>query len=302
MRGLTPILSVIGLVALMILAYASVFTVGQTEQALVLRFQEPIPGRGLVTTPGLHFKAPFIESVVYFDKRILDIETPKQEVLAADNQRIEVDAFMRYHIVDPLRFFQAVGTVARAEGQLGSVLNSSTRRILGEANLQQIVRDDRAALMLKIRDLAAGEARRLGVAVNDVRLRRTDLPKEISERVFARMQRERAQEATNYRSQGKGQAQTIREKANRDKVVLLATAQQQADTVRGEGEAMRNAIFAEAFGKDPGFFAFYRSMQAYETVFKSADTRLLLSPKSDFFRYFGSAEGKPAPAAEPAAK
>lgn len=286
------IAAIVVLAALALLASGSLFTVGQNQQALVLQFQEPVAGRGLVRTPGLHFKVPLIESVIYFDKRILNLETPKQEVLAADNQRIDVDAFLRYHITDPLKFFQTVGTVARAENQLSSVLNSATRRILGEANLQQIVRDDRAELMVKIRSLVAKEAEGLGVTVNDVRLRRADLPKEISEKVFGRMQSERAREAADYRAQGSEQAQTLRAKADRDKVVLLAAAQQQADQVRGEGEAARNGIFAEAFGKDPDFFAFYRSMQAYEAAFKSSDTRLVLSPKSDFFRYFGSTPSK----------
>ncbi len=199
------------------------------------------------------------------DNRILDLETPQQEVLASDNQRILVDAFVRYHIADPLKFYQAVGTVSRANNQLGSILNSALRRVLGEATLPQIVRDQRAALMVKIRDLVNTEGARLGVAVNDVRIRRADLPAELSEKIYSRMQSERAREAAEYRAKGSEQAQTIRADADRQVVVLRADAQRQADTLRGTGDAERNRIFAEAYGRDPEFFAFYRSMQAYAT-------------------------------------
>ena len=278
----------------------SAFVVQQTQQALVLRFGEPILGRGLITDPGLHFKVPFIETVVYLDNRILDLETSKQEVLASDNNRIEVDAFLRYKIVDPLRFYQSVGTTQRADGQLANVLNSAVRRVLGEANMPQIVRDQRAQLMVRIREQVEQEASKFGVTIKDVRIRRADLPRQISEKVFSRMQTERAREAAEFRAQGAEQAQRITSKADRDVVVLRAQAQQQADQLRGEGEAQRNGIFAEAYGKDPDFFSFWRSMQAYEAGLKSSDTRLILSPNSQFFRYFGSSgrQGEAAPAAK----
>ncbi len=266
----------------------SAFIVRQTEQALVLRFGEPITGRGLITSPGLHFKVPFIETVVYLDNRILDLETSKQEVLASDNNRIEVDAFLRYKIVDPLRFYQSVGTTARGDGQLANVLNSAVRRVLGEANMPQIVRDQRAQLMVRIREQVEQEASKFGVTIKDVRIRRADLPRQISEKVFSRMQTERAREAAEFRAQGAEQAQRITSKADRDVIVLRAQAQQQADQLRGEGEAQRNGVFAEAYGKDPEFFAFWRSMQAYEAGLKSSDTRLILSPNSEFFRFFGN--------------
>ncbi|MEN9707871.1 MAG: hypothetical protein RIQ68_279 [Pseudomonadota bacterium] len=276
---------------------ASLFTVGQNQQALVLRLGEPIPGRALVTKPGLHMKVPFIETVTLLDRRILDLETPKQEVLASDNNRIEVDAFLRYRIVDALRFYQTVGTIERANNQLGSVLSSALRRVLGEAPMVQIIREGRSTLMVSIRDLVNGEAVRLGVEVVDVRIRRADLPKQISDRVFDRMRTERAREAAEFRAQGAETAQRIRARADRDVVVLRADSQRQADQTRGEGDAERNRIFAEAYNVDPNFFAFYRSMQAYETGLKAADTRLILSPTSDFFRFFGQPDGKkPAPA------
>ena len=291
-------------VVLLVVGSGALFTVSQVQQALVLYFGEPV---AVFTDAGLHFKKPFVESVVYLDNRILDLETPQQEVLASDNQRILVDAFVRYHIVDPLKFYQSVGTVQRANNQLASVLSSALRRVLGEATLPQIVRDQRAELMVKIRDLVNGEGARLGVAVNDVRIRRADLPRELSEKVFSRMQTERAREAAEYRAQGSEQAQTITANADREAVVIRAEAQRQADTLRGTGEAERNRIFAEAFGKDPGFFDFYRTMQAYVAGLKSDHTRFVVSTTWDFFRYFNDptlagpgAAPPPAPAAEPA--
>jgi membrane protease subunit HflC len=292
--------ALIALVALIILGSGSLYTVHQNQQALVLRLGEP---RGVVTAPGLHFKVPFIETVLFFDKRILDLETDKQEVLASDNNRIEVDAFLRYRIVDVLKFYQSVNTVQRSNNQLGSILNSAVRRVLGEANMVQIVRDNRSNLMARIRDQVEQEATKFGVSVIDVRIRRADLPRQISEQVFKRMQTERAREAAEFRAQGAEQAQRITAKADRDVVVLRADAQRQADTIRGEGEATRNQIFAESFGKDPDFFAFYRSMQAYEAGLKSTDTRLVISPNSDFFRFFGAPSGlKPGVAPAPAAR
>ena len=276
---------VAALILLAIVAGSACYTVDQTQTALLLRFGEP---KGVVTEPGLHLKEPFLESVVLLDNRILSLEPLQEEVLASDSQRILVDAFLVYHIEDPLKFFQTVGTIARADNQLGSVLNSAVRRVLGDATLPQIIKKDRAGLMVQVRDQVNSEAARLGAAVNDVRIRRADLPREISERVFSRMQSERAREAAQYRAQGSEQAQTITAKSDRDVVVLKAEAQRQADQTRGGGDAERNRIFAEAFGKDPGFFDFYRTMQAYSAALKPGDTRLVLSPTSDFFRFFDS--------------
>lgn len=297
--GLLFSLAVALLVGLIAVAGAA-FTVDQTEQALVLRFGEPVAGRGLITTPGLHFKLPLVENIVFFDNRILDVESPNLEVLAADNQRLEVDSFIRYRIVDALRFYQTVNSIQGADNQLSSVLNSAVRRVLSEANQQQIVRDERAALMVKIREQADREGRKFGVTVVDARIRRVDLPQQISEKVYGRMQTERQREASEYRAQGSEQAQKITAKADRDVVILKAEAQQKADQIKGEGDAERNRIFADAFGKDPDFFAFYRSMQAYETAFKPGETRFLVSPRSDFFRYFSSVTGNASAGTEPA--
>lgn len=295
--GLLFTLAVVALLAVVGLAGA-LFTVSQTEQALVLRLGEPVAGRGLITQPGLHFKIPLIENVVTFDNRILDVESPNLEVLAADNQRLEVDSFIRYRIIDALRFYQTVNSVMGANNQLGSVLNSAVRRVLSEANQQQIVRDERAGLMVKIKEQADREARKFGVQVVDARIRRVDLPQQISEKVFGRMQTERQREAAEYRAQGSEQAQKITAKADRDVIVLKAEAQRQADQMKGEGDAERNRIFAEAFGRDPDFFAFYRSMQAYESAFKPGETRFLISPRSEFFRFFSAPEATAAPSAD----
>ena len=282
----------IGGLALLIVALSAIFQLHQTQQALILRFGEPQPGRGLVEEPGLHFKIPLIETVVYLDNRILDLESSKQEVLASDNQRLEVDAFVRYRIADPLKFYQTVGSVAGADNQLASVLNSSLRRVLGEANQTQIVRDERAALTAKIRDQVNHEAERFGVAITDARIRRVDLPRQISEKVFDRMRTERAREAAEYRALGAQDAQQIRASAQRDATVIVAEAQQSADSMRGDGEAERSKIFAEAFSQDPDFFVFYRSMQAYDASLRGKAARFVLSPSSDFFRFFDSATGK----------
>lgn len=233
------------------------------------------------------------------DKRLLDLESAKEEVLASDNTRIEVDAILRYRITDPLKFYQTVGTIERGASQLESLLNSAIRRVLGVATMTQIVRDEREKLMGDIRDQVNPNAAELGVEAVDVRVRRADLPEQISEKVFSRMQTERAREAAEFRAQGSERSQTIRAKADRNSVVIRAEAQRQADQTRGQGDAERNRIFAEAFGQDKDFFAFYRSMQAYEASLKSNDTRLVLSPKSEFFRFFASPSGQQ-PAAAPA--
>jgi modulator of FtsH protease HflC len=293
-KGAAAFGAIAALIVLVVVALASMFTVDQTEQALVLRFGEPVAGRGLITTPGLHFKYPFIENVVFLDNRILVVEAPRQEVLASDNNRLDVDSFLRYRIIDPLKFYQTVGSPERANSQLGYILNSAVRRVLSEANMTQIVRDNRADLMVKIREQVNQEGGRLGIAAVDVRIRRADLPRQISEKVFSRMQSERAREAAQYRAQGSQLAQTITANADREVVVTLGNARRDADQTRGAGDADRNRIFADAFGKDPDFFAFYRSMQAYEAGLKGGDTRMVISPKSDFFRFFGVPNGQPA--------
>jgi membrane protease subunit HflC len=296
--------AVVVLVAALIVGYSSLFTVYQTQQALVLRLGNP---QAPITVPGLHFKAPFIDNVVYIDNRILDLEAPPQEVIASDQKRLVVDAFARYRIRDALRFYQTVGSVQGANSQLSILLNSALRRVLGEATFTEVVRDQRAGLMERILQLVDKEAAGYGIQVVDVRIRRADLPEQNSQAVYQRMQTERAREAAEFRAQGAQRAQEIRSRADRDVTVLVADANSKSEQIRGEGDATRNQIFADAFNRDPDFFAFYRSMQAYEASLKPGDTRILLKPDNSFFRFFNQPTGgtggqtsAPRPATPPA--
>lgn len=289
----SPVTGIVALLAallVVIVGYMSLFTVQQTEQTIVLQFGKPVD---VVTDPGLHFKAPW-NSVINIDKRILDLENPSQEVIASDQKRLVVDAFARYRIKDALRFYQSVGSIQAANLQLTSLLNAALRRVLGEVNFITVVRDEREKLMGRIREQLDHEAGGYGIEVVDVRIRRADLPEQNSQAVYDRMKSERQREAAEFRAQGGQKAQETRSKADRDVTVILAEANSQAEQTRGVGDAERNRLFAEAYGKDADFFAFYRSMTAYETGLKKDDTRFLLRPDSDFFRYFGNPSGKAA--------
>jgi membrane protease subunit HflC len=277
-------------VAALIVGYSSLFTVYQTQQALVIRLGQPVR---VISEPGLNFKAPFIDSVVHIDKRILDLEAPPQEVIASDQKRLVVDAFARYRIKDPLRFYQTLGSINGANSQLSILLNSALRRVLGEVTFTHVVRDQRADLMARIRELVDHEAIGYGIEVVDIRIRRADLPEQNSQAVYQRMQTERQREAAEFRAQGAQRAQEIRARADREVTVLVAEATSKSEQIRGEGDGTRNQIFADAFNQDPDFFAFYRSMQAYEQGLKHNDTRMLLKPDSNFFRYFTDPSGKP---------
>jgi len=279
-------------VILLVVAYGSLFTVYQTRQALVVRLGEPIR---IITEPGLHVKVPIIDTVITIDNRILDLENAAQEVFASDQRRLVIDAFARYRITDALRFYQTVNNIEGANSRLSSLLNAALRRVLGEATLIHVVRDERASLMARVRDQLDREARAFGIEVVDVRIRRADLPEQNSQAVYQRMQTERQRQAASIRGEGSQKSQEIRAKADRDVTVLVAEAQSRAEQTRGDGDAERNRIFAEAYSKDQDFFAFYRSMQAYEAGLRANDTRLVLRPDSDFFKYFGSPSGKEAP-------
>jgi membrane protease subunit HflC len=283
--GFLAVLVLIGL----IVAYGSIFTVYQTDQAIVVQLGEPVR---VVTEPGLHFKIPMVQSVIPIDKRILDVETPAQEVIASDGERLVVDAFARYRVSDPLKFYQTIGAIENANGRLLPLLNSALRRVLGANRKIDTVRDKRAQLMADVRNQLGSEAKAFGIEVVDARIRRADLPEQNSQAVYQRMQTERQRQAAEFRAGGNQKAQEIRAKADRDVTVLLAEAQSRGEQVRGEGDAERNRIFAEAFGRDPDFFSFYRSMQAYEAGLRANDTRMVLRPDSDFFRYFGNPSGK----------
>jgi membrane protease subunit HflC len=329
---LTFVLVLLGIAA--VAGYLSLFTVEQTQQALVLQFGNPIrvinapggltpakegaaeetggkqPSSGNVlgsdkSGPGLYFKIPFIQNVEYFDKRILDIDTGSEEVIASDQKRLVVDAFARYKIVNPLLFFQAVRDELTASSRLGQVLEASLRRVLGSASFVSVVRDKREALMRTIASQVNQEAEPFGVKIVDVRIKRVDLPEPNMQAIYRRMQTERQQQAAEIRAEGEGASRGIRADADRQVTVIKAEATGESERIRGDGDAERNRIYADAFNKDPDFFAFYRSMQAYEASLKSDDTRLLLSPDSQFFQYFNDdtgkagGEAKPAPSAEP---
>ena len=281
------------LLSLLVLAavglYASAFIVHQNKQALVLRFGNP---KQVIQEPGLHWKIPFVDTVDVFDKRILDLDTSAQELNAADQQRLIVDAFARYKIIDPLKFYQNVSNEERVQQVLGPLVESEIRRVLGSATLYEIVKDKRESLMKQIAAQVNKEGRDYGVEVVDVRIKRADLPKDNLAKVFDRMKADRVREATELRAQGEAENNRIRANADRDVTVIKAEATKKSDQIRGEGEGERNRIFAEAFGRDPEFFRFYRSMQAYDQSFKAGDTRFVTSPGSDFFKYFGNPSGK----------
>jgi modulator of FtsH protease HflC len=282
------VIAAIALVALIVL-YGSVFTVHQTDQVIVVRLGQPIR---VVTEPGLNFKVPVLDSVISVEKRIVDLENPAQEVITSDQKRLVVDAFARYRINDALKFYQTIGAIEGANARLSTLLNSALRRVLGEASTTEVVRDKRAQLMSQVRMQLENEAQSFGVAVVDVRIRRADLPEQNSQAVYQRMQTERQREAAEFRAEGSQRSQEIRAKADRDVTVLIAEAQSKGEQTRGEGDGERNRIFADAYGRDPDFFTFYRSMQAYESGLRSNDTRMVLKPDSDFFRYFGDPSGK----------
>ena len=300
--GLTGVVVAILIVVAIVVGYSTLFTVSQTQQALVVRLGKPVR---IITEPGLNAKVPFVDNVIYVDKRILNIESPAQEITLSsqDNsassaelvgERLVVDAFARYRITDPLKFYQTVG-VSGADAQLSVLLNSALRSVLGPATLTDVVRDKREELMVKMRDQIDVRSKPYGIEVVDVRIRRADLPPKNSQAVYQRMQTERQREAAEFRAQGSQKSQEIRAKADRDVTVLLAEANSHAEQIRGQGDSERNRIFADAYSRDPDFFAFYRSMQAYDKSMQRGDTRLVLKPDSDFFRYFSDPSGQTPP-------
>ncbi len=272
--------------------YASAFIVHQNEQALVLEFGKL---KRVVQEPGLNWKMPVVETVDIFDKRILDLDAASQEVTASDQKRLIVDAFVRYKIVDPLKFYQTLRYEGAVRSRMGPITESALRRVLGGSTFQDLVRDKREDLMKQIAAQVNHEGKEFGLEVVDVRIKRADLPEQNLKSVFDRMRAERQREAAEFRGQGTGEANRIRATADREVTVIKAEATRKGETLRGEGEAERNRIFADAFNRDPDFFGFYRSMQAYEEGLKSGDTRLVISPDSEFFKYFSDPSGAAAP-------
>jgi membrane protease subunit HflC len=279
------VLIAIGAVAAIavILLFSSVFTVYQSQQALVVQFGNFVR---TVKEPGLHFKMPFVQQVEYFDKRVLDFDAPSVELVLGDQKRIVVDAFARYRINDPLLFRQRSGTELNFRSRLEPIVFSTLRSVLGEASLFSVLSEERYALMNRIKGEANRALASYGVEVVDVRIKRADLPEENSQAIFRRMQTERQREAAELRAQGAEIAQRIRSRADRERRVIIAEAEKQSQILRGQGDAEAIQIFAESFGRDQDFFAFYRSMQAYRQALGDGSTSFVLSPDSQFFRYF----------------
>ena len=280
-------LTILGIVIIVlgIVAFSSLYTVHQTHQVLVLQFGEP---KRVIQTPGLQFKWPFVQNIVEYERRVLEFDPPAEQVILSDQKRLVADAYVRYRIADPLKFFQTVQTEAVGRSRLSSVVNSSLRRTLGNVTLLAVLSDEREQIMSDIQKDVNTAAQRLGLEIIDVRLRRADLPPEAAQAIYARMRSEREREAREARAQGFEKAQQIRAAADRERTVLIAEAKRTSEVTRGEGDQEATLIWADGFGRDPEFFRFYRSMQAYRTALKADDTTLILSPDSDFFRFFGN--------------
>ena len=277
---LLPVLGVIAVVA-----FFSIFIVKEVNQAIVLQFGDP---KKIILKPGLNFKLPFIQNVVFLDKRILNLDAPPEEVIASDQKRLIVDAFARFQIVDPLKFYISVGNERVARSRLSTIINSRIRSVLGTQRLQTLLSEDRTKQMALIQEGVNIEAEKFGIKIVDVRIKRADLPQANSDAIFRRMQTEREREAKEFRARGAEMAVTITSTADKEVTVILADAQKKSEIMKGEGDGKRNNIFASAFGQDPEFFAFYRAMQAYEKALIGGETSLILSPDSEFFKFFGN--------------
>ena len=279
LKFLAPILLVLGF-----LTYLTFFTVSEVQQAIVLQFGDQ---KRVIKKAGLNYKIPVIQNVVFLDTRILNLDAPPEEVIASDQKRLIVDAFARFKIKDPLKFYISVGNERVARSRLSTIVNARIRSVLGKEELQTLVSKDRARLMGQITSDVNDEAAKLGIEIIDVRIKRADLPQANSEAIYRRMQTEREREAKEFRAEGAEIAQTVRSTADKEVAVIIAEAKKTAEILKGEGDSERNKIFASAFGKDPAFFSFYRSMQSYEKALIGNETSLILSPDSDFFKFFG---------------
>jgi len=273
------------IIAIGALAFFSIFFVKEINQAIVLQFGDP---KRIITTPGIQVKIPFVQNVVFLDRRILSLDPAPEEVIASDQKRLIVDAFARFKIVDPLKFYISVGNERVARSRLATIINSRLRSVLGKQSLATLLSQDRAKQMALIQEGVNTEAEKFGIEIIDVRIKRADLPQANSEAIFRRMQTEREREAKEFRARGAEMAVTITSTADKEVTVILANADKQSEIMKGEGDGLRNKIFADAFGQDPDFFAFYRAMQAYETALIGGETSLIMSPDSEFFKFFGN--------------
>jgi modulator of FtsH protease HflC len=283
-----PVIGAIAFAILALVGLSSFYTVNMTEQALVLQFGAP---RQVVTDPGLHFKIPLVQEVEFIPKLLLNLDAPPEEVIASDKKRLVVDAFARWRIVDPLLFYQALTNEQTALVRLAPILSSNVRQVLGSHSFQTMLSPARGQLMVLIKDGMNTDAKSMGIQVLDVRIRRADLPPQNSEAIYARMKQERVREANEFRAEGNETAQRIRARAEREVTVLTAEATRESEVLRGQGDGQKTEILSEAYGKDPDFFAFYRSMQAYQDALPGDNTTLVLSPNSEFFRYFSNPGG-----------
>ena len=273
------------IIVLAIITYLSLFTVKEINQAIVLQFGNP---KKVITTAGLQWKIPFVQNVVFLDRRILSLDPAPEEVIASDQKRLIVDAYSRFKIIDPLKFYISVGNEMVARSRLATIINSRIRNVLGKQSLATLLSEERGRQMAIIREGVNEEAKKFGIEIIDVRIKRADLPQANSEAIYKRMQTEREREAKEFRARGAEMAVTITSTADKEVTVILANASKQSEIMKGEGDGIRNKIFADAFGQDPEFFSFYRAMQAYEKALIGGETTMILSPDSDFFKYFGS--------------
>ena len=273
------------IIALAIITYLSLFTVKEINQAIVLQFGNP---KKVITTAGLQWKIPFVQNVVFLDRRILSLDPAPEEVIASDQKRLIVDAYSRFKIIDPLKFYISVGNEMVARSRLATIINSRLRNVLGKQSLATLLSEERGRQMAIIREGVNEEAKKFGIEIIDVRIKRADLPQANSEAIYKRMQTEREREAKEFRARGAEMAVTITSTADKEVTVILANADKQSEIMKGEGDGIRNKIFADAYGRDPEFFSFYRAMQAYEKALIGGETTMILSPDSDFFKYFGS--------------
>ena len=273
------------IVALAVIAFFSIFIVKEVNQAIVLQFGDP---KRIILKPGLNFKLPFIQNVVFLDKRILNLDAPPEEVIASDQKRLIVDAYVKFKIIDVLDFYKTLGNENVARSRISAIVNSRIRSVLGERPLAAVLSEDRANLMKEITALVETEVNAFGISIVDVRIKRADLPEANSEAIFRRMQTEREREAKEFRAQGAEIAQRIRSTADKDVTIIKSQAEKKANIIRGEGDGEANRVFAEAFNTDPEFFAFFRAMQAYAEGLQNSDTTMILSPDSEFFKYFAN--------------
>lgn len=284
MNSKTKKILIIASIALVLFAN-SMFTIDQRQQVLILQFGEAIR---VINTPGIKFKLPFLQNAIFFDKRIIDLGIADQEVIASDQKRLIINAFAKYQIIDPLKFYTTVGSLQGLSSKLSGILDSSLRQVIGEGTLSELLTENRGVVMTKIKEAVSRESEIFGINIVDVRIMRADLPKENSDAIFARMQTAREKEAREIRAKGAEEASKIRAEADKQKTIILAEANKQSDLARGSGEAEATRIYANSYGRDPEFADFYRSMNAYKEAFKSDKTKMIISPDGEFFKYFGN--------------